>query len=124
VGDVDVSADFNSALQVLFGSAGPVFYTDYVIPGRNYIFPGRATEPDFNAAYLKPVKLQKELDALKDRLIAAQKRETNAQNQLNQVQLMISNPAACNATGSAVIPMTPDQAEAILIDVDRKGGTR
>ena len=124
VGDVDVSADFNSALQVLFGSAGPVFYTDYVIPGRNYIFPGRATEPDFNAAYLKPVKLQKELDALKDRLIAAQTRETNAQNQLNQIQEMVNNPAACNVTGSAVIPMTPDQAEAILIDVDRKGGTR
>ena len=73
---------------------------------------------------MKPVKLQKELDALKDRLIAAQTRETNAQNQLNRIQEMVNNPAACNVTGSAVIPMTPAQAEAILIDVDRKGGTR
>lgn len=124
VGDVDVSANFDSALQVLFGSAGSVFYTDYIVPGTNYVFPGRATEPDFNAAYLKPVKLQKELDALNAKLAAAQTRETNAQNQLSQIQLMVNNPAACNVTGSAVVPMTPDQAEAILIDVDRKGGTR
>ena len=42
----------------------------------------------------------------------------------NMIQEMVNNPAACNVTGSAVIPMTPEQAEAILIDVDRKGGTR
>ncbi len=85
---------------------------------------GASSTPSVDAKYLKPVKIQKELDALNAKLAAAQTRETNAQNQLNQIQVMVNNPAACNVTGSAVIPMTPDQAEAILIDVDRKGGTR
>ncbi|OGB20326.1 MAG: hypothetical protein A3E23_01045, partial [Burkholderiales bacterium RIFCSPHIGHO2_12_FULL_65_48] len=104
-GDVDILGAFQGALDDLVGS-------------------GASSTPSVDAKYLKPVKIQKELDALNAKLVAAQTRETNAQNQLNQIQEMVNNPAACNVTGSAVIPMTPDQAEAILIDVDRKGGTR
>jgi cytochrome c oxidase assembly protein Cox11 len=77
-----------------------------------------------NAKYLKPVKLQKELDALNQKLTAAQQRVTEAQTQVSELESMVNNPSACNVTGSAVIPMTPAQAEAILIGVDRKGGTR
>lgn len=104
-GDVNILGAFQGALDDLVGSAA-------------------SSTPSVDAKYLKPVKIQKELDALNAKLAAAQTRETNAQNQLNQIQEMVNNPAACNVTGSAVIPMTPDQAEAILIDVDRKGGTR
>lgn len=104
-GDVNILGVFQGALDDLVGSAA-------------------SSTPSVDAKYLKPVKIQKELDALNAKLAAAQTRETNAQNQLNQIQEMVNNPAACNVTGSAVIPMTPEQAEAILIDVDRKGGTR
>lgn len=104
-GDVNILGAFQGALDDLVGSAA-------------------SSTPSVDAKYLKPVKIQKELDALNAKLAAAQTRETNAQNQLNQIQEMVNNPAACNVTGSAVIPMTPEQAEAILIDVDRKGGTR
>ena len=105
VGDVNISFQFNNAMVDLFGS------------------PGNAS-PNVDAKYLKPVKLQRELDALNNKLTAAQKRETDAQAQVDQVQQMVDNPAACNVTGSAVVPMTPAQAEAILIQVDRKGGVR
>jgi len=104
-GDVNILGAFQGALDDLVGSAA-------------------SSTPSVDAKYLKPVKIQKELDALNAKLAAAQTRETNAQNQLNQIQEMVNHPAACNVTGSAVIPMTPEQAEAILIDVDRKGGTR
>ncbi len=104
-GDTNILGAFQSALDDLVGSSA-------------------SSTPSVDAKYLMPVKIQKELDALNAKLVAAQTRETNAQNQLNQIQEMVNNPAACNVTGSAVIPMTPAQAEAILIDVDRKGGTR
>ena len=105
LGDADISSAFNSAMGGLFG------------------FPGNAS-PNTDATYLKPFKLQKELDALNTKLTAADKRVTDAQTQVDQVQQMVNNPAGCNTSGSAVIPMTPDQAEDILIEVDRKGGVR
>ena len=105
LGDIDVSSAFSSAFVDLFGYSA-------------------STSPSIDAKYLKPVKLQKELDALNEKLVAAQKRETKALDQRDQVQQLINNPAPCNVTGSAVIPMTPDQAESILVEVDRKGGTR
>lgn len=104
-GEVNISNDLNALLWNLFG------------------FPGNAA-PNVDATYLKPLKLQKELDALVKKQAAAAEREAKAKEQVAQMQAMVDNPAACNTTGSAVIPMTPDQAEAILADVDRKGGTR
>lgn len=108
VGDpagANINAAFNTALNDLLGA-------------------GRATSPSTDAIYLLPIKRQKELDALGKKLTAAEQRKTDAVTQNNQIQNMINNPAACNATGSTVVPMTPDQAEAILIEVDRRGGTR
>lgn len=103
--DTNVTDALNGALGDLFG-----------IPGN--------VSPNTDAKYLKPIKLQKELDALKDKLEAAKEREKNAKEQVDQVQTMVDNPAACNVTGSAVIPMTPAQAQIILENVDWKGGTR
>lgn len=103
--NINVFGAFSIALVDLFGSA-----------------PSVGPSPD--AKYLKPVKLQKELDALALRRNAALERKTNADARLAEAQARINSPAPCNATGTAVVPMTPDQAEAILADVDRKGGTR
>lgn len=104
-GDVNITNDLNSLLWNLFG------------------FPG-TTAPSTDATYLKPLKLQKELDALAKKREAAAERATKAQAQVTQMQAMVDNPAACNTTGSAVVPMTPAQAQTILENVDRKGGTR
>ncbi|MFN7154618.1 MAG: hypothetical protein ACK4OE_13090 [Acidovorax sp.] len=104
-GDVDVTGALYGALWDLFG------------------FPGNVS-PNTDAKYLKPVKLQRELDALIDKFKAAETREKNAKEQVDQMQKMVDNPAACNVTGSAVIPMTPAQAQVILENVDRKGGIR
>lgn len=104
-GDVDISNDLNNLLWNLFG------------------FPGNSA-PSTDATYLKPLKLQKELDALAKKRAAAAERETKAQAQVTQMQAMVDNPAACNTTGSAVVPMTPAQAQTLLENVDRKGGTR
>jgi len=104
-GDINVLGALNIALGDLFGGA-----------------PGSA--PSVDAKYLKPFKIQKELDALALRKTAAEDRVTNANARLAEVQQRINNPAACNVPGSSVVPMTPTQAENILIEVDRKGGTR
>ena len=104
-GDTSISGALNSALVDLFG-------------------PAASSSPSPDAKYLRPIKVQKELDALNTKLAAAQKRESQAQYQVDQLQQMINNPAACNSTGTAVVPMTPDQAQDILVEVDRKGGTR
>jgi len=108
VGDVNVSGALNAALGDLFGG----------VPWMPSI------APSVDAKYLKPFKIQKELDALAQRKTAAEDRVTNANARLAEVQQRINNPAACNVPGSSVVPMTPAQAENILIEVDRKGGTR
>lgn len=105
-GVVDVSNGLYWALADLFG------------------YPLSASVPNVDAKYLKPYKIQKELDALAQRKTVAVDRVTTANTRLAEVQQRINNPAACNVTGSAVVPMTPDQAQNILIEVDRKGGTR
>ncbi len=107
VGDVNINSlgQLGSALVDLFGL-------------------GAMTSPSTDAKYLKPVKLQKELDALIQRRAAALDRKTTADTRLLEARNRVNNPPPCNATGSAVVPMTPEQAESILADVDRKGGTR
>lgn len=105
-GVTDVSNNLYWALADLFG------------------YPLVSSAPNVDAKYLKPFKIQKELDALAQRKTAAEDRVTNAQARLAEVQQRINNPAACNVPGSSVTPMTPAQAQDILIEVDRKGGTR
>lgn len=100
----NISTDFNAAMSDLFGSAATV-------------------SPSTDAKMLKPVKIQKELDALGRKRTAAAQRLTDANNMVAQMPTGTGN-APCNITGSSVEPMTPDQAAAILEQVDRKGGTR
>jgi len=100
----NISTDFNAAMSDLFGSAA-------------------AISPSTDAKMLKPVKIQKELDALARKRTAAAQRLTDANNMVAQLPTGTGN-APCNITGPSVEPMTPDQAAAILEQVDRKGGTR
>lgn len=80
--------------------------------------------PDENYKYLKPKKIQKELDALRLRLADAETRKKDADLQLAEVNRILDNPAACNIPPKSVVPMTPQQALDILIKVDQRGGTR
>lgn len=103
-GDIVTSGGIQSALVDLFG--------------------GSSVSPDPNAKYLKPIKLQRELNALQSIVGEADKRVTNAQNMYNQVKTQADNPPPCNITGKGVTPMPPSTAMDILIQVDQKGGTR
>ena len=83
-----------------------------------------ATAPDADSLYLRPDRLRKELEALRNELLEAEKRINDARSYEQQAQTMLNELVPCNVTGSAVTPMTPDQSEAILVEVDRKGGAR
>lgn len=100
----NISVAFNDAMGDLFGY-------------------GATVSPDLNAKMLLPVKLQKELDALRRKRTAADQRVKDANYALSQMPTGTGN-APCNITGPSVEPMTPEQAAAILEQVDRKGGTR
>lgn len=80
--------------------------------------------PDLNAAYLRPLRLNREIRALQSRLGEAEQRITNAQALLTQLQTLADTPRPCNITGTGVTPMTPAQARDILVRVDQKGGMR
>jgi predicted nucleic acid-binding Zn-ribbon protein len=104
-GDTNVTTAVSNALNELFGS-------------------GASTAPSKDATYLRPAKLRAELKALEEEMGKANQRVTDAQVQVDTMQQMVDNPSACNVTGSAVTPMSTDQADAILEDVDSKGGMR
>lgn len=103
-GDVNTTAGIQAALQDLFGIS--------------------STAPHPDAKYLRPIKLQKELDALLAQRSEADKRVTDATNLYNQLKTQSDNPPPCNITGKGVTPMPPATALDILIQVDQKGGTR
>lgn len=105
LGDTNVSGAFNAAMLALFG-------------------PGGSGGPNVDYKYLLPTKIQRLIDAYEVALANARTAEDEARKQQTQIQNMVNNPGACNITGKGVTPMTPAQAEAILIEVDRKGGTR
>ncbi len=108
LGDTNVSAAFNAAMVDLFG---PLVFVAGSAPNTDY-------------KYLKPTKIQRLIDAYEVALTNARTAETEAKKQQTQIQNMVNNPGACNITGKGVTPMTPAQADAILVEVDRKGGTR
>lgn len=103
-GDIVTSGGIQGALVDLFGVS--------------------SVTPDPDAKYLKPIKLQRELNALQSQLGEANKRVTDAQNIYNQLKTQADNPPPCNITGKGVTPMPPSAALDILIKVDQKGGTR
>lgn len=100
----NISTAFNNAMTDLFGA-------------------GATVSPSTDAKMLKPVKLQKELDVLNRKRDAVLQRLADANNMVAKLPTGTGN-APCNITGPSVEPMTPEQAAAILEQVDRKGGTR
>lgn len=84
---------------------------------------GSSYAPDPDGKYLKPIRLQKELTALKDQLPNAQKRVDDAQDLYDQL-VNRPDPPPCQISGKGVTPMPPSKALDILIQVDEKGGTR
>lgn len=117
-GDTEVNTGaFDAALEGLFGAAYATSPIQETLQdgAKVYTF----------APYLLPEMLQRKLDAMnQDGVDRAADALRDAQLELVAAQAAIDNPPPCNVTGSAVVPMTPDEAEAILIEVDRKGGTR
>lgn len=103
-GDINTTAGIRSALIDLFGTSSSV--------------------PDPNAKYLKPIKLQKELDALQARVSEANARITRAREMRDDLQTRVNTLPSCTITGKGVTPMPPATALDILVNVDRKGGTR
>lgn len=105
----NVRNDVLSAMAVLMGGAGDT-------NGWN--------RPHDDSLFLRPGKLQREIDALKLQLVPAQDRVDDARANLLAVRAEAENVPSCNITGTGVGPMPPSIAEQILINVDRKGGTR
>lgn len=105
VGDVLTGASIQNALADLFG--------------------GNSSAPDPNGKYLKPIRLQKELDGLKAQRASAVKRVDDLQKNYDTLKALPKDPMPpCNVSGTGVTPMPPSMALDILILVDEKGGTR
>jgi hypothetical protein len=107
-GDVNLTTVVRNALVSLLGP------TDGTRP---------ISEPTPRNAYLLPDILNKEIAALNGSISAADEHIADIQAQIAAHSTPGPTPP-CEISGSAVVPMTPEQAEAILIDVDTKGGTR
>lgn len=83
-----------------------------------------ASQAHAESKYMRPKRLQREVDALQDKLDAANTRVTDAQTRLSNLQNQLANPPACNISGSGVSPWDPVTADGLLINVDAKGATR
>ena len=105
----DVRADVLPVLATLMGGTGDAY-------GWNH--------PHENSLFLRPGKLQREIDALELQRVPAQDRVDDAISNLEKVEEEAAKVPACNITGTGVGPMPPSIAEQVLINVDRKGGTR
>lgn len=83
-----------------------------------------ASWPADDSKLVMPSVRQKELTALQGRRPAAVDRVNTANANLAQAQDAAQDMPECTITGTGVGPMPPDIPEALLINVDRKGGTR
>lgn len=98
--------DISNALARLFGAA-------------------YGTAPSTTASYLAADRLQREINALKDRLAKAEAWQAEIIAQADKMKNLVDNPASCTFTRTGgVNPMAPGHAENVLYRVDQKGGTR
>lgn len=98
--------DIRDALIRLFGSA-------------------YGTAPSTTASFLAADRLQREINALKDRLAKAEAWQAEIIAQADKMKNLVDNPASCTFTRTGgVNPMAPSHADNILYRVDQKGGTR
>lgn len=104
---VQVSAiDIRDALIRLFGSA-------------------YGTAPSTTASYLRADRLEREIEALKDRQAKAEQWQAEIIAQADKMKNLVDNPASCAFQRTmGVNPMAPSHAENVLYRVDQKGGTR
>lgn len=105
----NVRNDVLSAMAVLMGGAGDT-------NGWN--------RPHDDSLFLRPGQLQREIDALELQRVPAQDRVKKAIVNRDAIVAEAAKVPSCNITGTGVGPMPPSIAEQILINVDRKGGTR
>lgn len=80
--------------------------------------------PADDSLFLRPGQLQREIDALELQRVPAQVRVDDAIANRDAIVAEAAKVPACNISGTGVGPMPPSIAEQILINVDRKGGTR
>lgn len=81
--------------------------------------------PSTTASYLAADRLQREINALKDRLAKAEAWQAEIIAQADKMKNLVDNPASCTFTRTGgVNPMAPSHAENVLYRVDQKGGTR
>lgn len=121
----------SSGTAVNVGCTGSGCQTGDILTGTsiqsalNDLFGGNSTQPDPNGKYLKPIRLKKELDALKAQRASAVKRVTDTKKNYDELRSLPKEPLPpCNISGKGVTPMPPSSALDILIGVDKKGGTR
>lgn len=83
-----------------------------------------SVQPNDNSRFLRPQRIQREIDALQIRVNDADQRVTDARSRYNALLAQFNNPPACNITGTGVTPWSPTSAADLLLNVDSKGGTR
>lgn len=83
------------------------------------------TAPSTTASFLRADRIQREINALKDRLAKAEQWQAEIIAQADKMKNLVDNPASCTFTRTGgVNPMAPSHAENVLYRVDQKGGTR
>lgn len=105
--------------------AGDILTGTSIQNALNDLFGGSSSAPDPNGKYLKPIRLKKELDALKAQRANFAKRVVDAEENEKTLKALPKEPLPpCKISGKGVTPMPPNTALDILIGVDKKGGTR
>lgn len=89
-----------------------------------FIIETGASAPSENSLFNLPQKLQRQIDSLNKQITETNAALTLAQANLAKLQVPQPLPAECNFTLNPARPFKPDQARAVLILVDQKGGTR
>lgn len=91
-----------------------------------------ASAPNADSVFAKPEKLQRQIDSLDARILAIKKildgdppgDPKNLRKQLADLSAPSAVPPECNFALNPARPFKPDEARAIVVNVDRKGGTR
>lgn len=80
--------------------------------------------PQPGSRFLRPQEIQQELAALEQQRTPASERVTQAQTNLADARAAATDMPVCTISGTGVGPMPVEIVRALLINADRKGGTR
>jgi peptidoglycan hydrolase CwlO-like protein len=81
-------------------------------------------QPHADSVFLRPSKIQKEVDALQKQVTDANQRVIDSKKRYDDLLAQASAPPTCNITGTGVTPWAPATAAGLLLNVDAKGATR